>query len=60
MSLFTMCPHICSNKNQFGYCKTTACINPKFNGSGSSTYYVSNHTEQIYPVYSGTRGEKDK
>ena len=26
-----VCPHICDNKTKYGYCKTTACINPKYN-----------------------------
>lgn len=25
------CPHVCGNKTEFGYCKTTVCINPKYN-----------------------------
>ena len=27
------CGKDCSNKTEFGYCKTTACTNPKYNGS---------------------------
>ena len=23
------CPYICNNKTEYGYCKTTGCINPK-------------------------------
>lgn len=26
-----ICPYICDNKTEYGYCKTTACINPKYN-----------------------------
>ena len=26
-----LCPYICENKNEYGYCKTTVCINQKFN-----------------------------
>lgn len=25
------CPYVCDNKTEFGYCKTTVCINPKYN-----------------------------
>lgn len=28
--MFGVCPYECSNKTEFGYCKTTGCINPKF------------------------------
>lgn len=35
-----ICPYICDNKTEYGHCKTTACINPKYN----QTYIVSNHT----------------
>lgn len=24
------CPYICDNKTEYGYCKTTGCINPKY------------------------------
>ena len=26
------CDKICSNKTEFGYCKTTACTNPEYSG----------------------------
>ena len=26
-----ICPYICNNKTVYGYCKTTACINPEYN-----------------------------
>lgn len=26
-----ICPYICDNKTEYGYCKATACINPKYN-----------------------------
>ncbi len=29
------CPYICNNKTSCGYCQTTVCINPKYNGSGT-------------------------
>ena len=25
-----LCPYNCSNKTEYGYCKTTGCINPKY------------------------------
>ena len=33
------CNHICDNKTPLGYCQTTGCINPKYNGSG--TYLIT-------------------
>ncbi len=24
------CPYVCDNKTEFGYCKSTVCINPAF------------------------------
>ena len=32
------CPFICDFKTSEGYCKVTACVNPKHNGSG--TYII--------------------
>ena len=26
-----ICPYLCNNKTVYGYCKTTACINPEYN-----------------------------
>ena len=26
-----ICPYDCDNKTEFGYCKSTGCINPKYN-----------------------------
>ena len=58
ISRFGICPYVCSNRNEIGYCKTTACINPKYNGI--QTYYVSDHTEATYPLEPGTQTRKDK
>ena len=55
MSLFNMCQHVCDNKTAEGFCKTTACINPKYNGSGTYTIMVSDHTESNRDVYNGTK-----
>lgn len=24
------CPYDCDNKNEFGYCRNTGCVNPKY------------------------------
>ena len=53
------CPHVCDNKTSLGYCRTTACINTKYNGSGTYTITVSDHTESNRDVYDGTRNEQD-
>lgn len=26
----TTCPYVCNNKTEFGYCKTTVCVNPLY------------------------------
>lgn len=31
----TSCPYVCNNKNSFGNCMSTACINPKYNTNGT-------------------------
>lgn len=32
------CPHYdCTNRNSFGYCNTTACINPNYNHKSLTT-----------------------
>ena len=28
----------CANRTSFGYCKTTACINPKYSNIGTAQY----------------------
>lgn len=35
-----ICPCICDNKTEYGYCKTTHCINQKYNKKA----VTSNHT----------------
>lgn len=38
-----ICPYICDNKTEYGYCKTTACINPEYN----KLYIISKQTLRI-------------
>ena len=38
-----ICPYICYNKTEYGYCKTTACINPEY----SKIYTTSKRTLRI-------------
>ena len=38
-----ICPYICDNKTDYGYCKTTACINPEYN----KMYTISKRTLRI-------------
>ena len=33
-----LCPRVCDNKNEFGYCQTTWCINPQFSNIGTAQY----------------------
>lgn len=35
-----ICPYICDNKTEYGYCKTTYCINQKHNNKA----VISNYT----------------
>ena len=36
MIIGSPCPYVCDNKSPLsGYCNSTACINPQFNGSGT-------------------------
>ena len=39
-----ICPYICDNKTEYGYCKTTTCINPGYHNIDYShyTYTYSN------------------
>lgn len=34
-----VCPYPCQNKTEYGYCKTTGCINPKFDRTRTFTSY---------------------
>lgn len=40
ISLGGPCPFNCTNKNSFGYCQTTVCINPLYN----QIFYTENFT----------------
>ena len=51
------CPHICGNKTSLGYCKTTVCINPKYNGSGT---YTTNAIKPEYPNMLGIERAKEQ
>ena len=33
------CPYPCRNKTEYGHCKTTGCINPKFDRTRTFTWY---------------------
>lgn len=32
VKMSNLCPYICNNKTEYGYCHTTGCINPKYAG----------------------------
>lgn len=49
-----ICPYICDNKTEYGYCKTTACINHKYN----QNYIVSNHTLMNEELKKSNKNEK--
>jgi len=51
--MITPCLHFdCDNKNSFGYCKTTCCINPKYNRQ--KTKETSNCSPRIVTVIKGS------
>ena len=35
-----ICPYICDNKTEYGYCKTTYCINQKYNKKAVTSNYT--------------------
>jgi hypothetical protein len=37
------CPRPCENKTQYGYCKTTYCINPQFRNLGTWQQAILQH-----------------
>ena len=46
---FGSCPYICNNKTELGYCKTSVCVNPKYNSFciTSSKTLTKEELEQI-------------
>ena len=42
------CPYVCNLKNSIGYCKVTACINPKYNGSGTIVEKTEYNMENLW------------
>ena len=54
------CPYVCINKNSFGYCQSTGCINPnyqirEFNGTiqgNNKTIYKKGHNNMKAADYS--------
>ena len=40
---YLICPYICNNKTEYGYCKTTACINPEYH----KIYTISKQTLKV-------------
>ena len=53
----SICMHLdCNNKTGLGYCKTTGCINPKYN---HITNIESNHTMTEQEIYNLSLKEKE-
>ena len=53
--MYGNCPYWdCPNRNELGYCKTTACINPKYQ---SETYRTTNYTIQYKDIISTDKTE---
>lgn len=40
-----LCPYDCFNKTEYGYCKTTGCINPVY-----QQIIFNNHSNNIFPA----------
>ena len=38
------CLYPCTNKNELGYCLTTACINPAYQNITMFSWYIKNYT----------------
>ena len=55
MKPWNPCPYVCNNKTEYGYCKTTGCINPKY----SSITLHSNNVVAWMPAPEPYRGEQD-
>lgn len=52
------CPYWdCINRNEFGYCKTTVCIYPKYQSSTFKTTTSTRDNEAYYMNYSEGSGE---
>ena len=51
------CLYPCENKTEYGYCKTTDCINPRYNGSGT---YTTNFIKPEYPNMLGIERTKEQ
>ena len=50
------CSHYdCTNRNSLGYCKTTACINPKYNRLSVESTNNTSATVIIKPITNGDR-----
>ena len=47
---FGRCPYACGNKTADGWCRTTACINPDHNGSGT---FVIGKDGEIWGIGTG-------
>lgn len=45
-----ICPHVCTNKNNMGYCQTSWCINPLYN---SNTYFMEDKWFKFTKEYGG-------
>lgn len=55
------CPYWdCLNRNEFGYCKTTTCINPKYQSNTYSSSTSTNVETIRYRAYTSDRTEEDE
>lgn len=53
--MYSNCPYWdCPNRNELGYCKTTICINPKYQ---SETYRTTNYTIRYKDIISTDKTE---
>ena len=60
-SYYGSCPHWdCTNRNELGYCKTTCCINPKYQYNTYSTSTSADTHPTTYLVYTSDTTEENK
>ena len=44
------CPYVCDNKSYSGWCNSTVCINPKYNGRNRIEYATEHVVVENCPI----------
>ena len=45
--MISACPYLCDNKTEYGYCKTTGCINPKVSSCVGYAGYCAVNAQEV-------------